>query len=116
MLKGIRSPGLPTESLDTLKGRNDPKAVRAAATEMEAVFVHEMLKAMRKAMPAQTTSGLGSSVYTTLFDIELSRLIAERGIGLKEAIVREIEGKTPRGTEDTSGDATDGIAAKRKGA
>jgi len=77
-------------SIESLKGRNDPESVKAAAKEMETLFAYELIKAMRKTAGQSSKNGLGGDVYTSLFDMELARLFAERGIGIKEMLLRGI--------------------------
>lgn len=55
--------------------------IRKAAREMEALFAYEMLKAMH-AGASLAGGGLGGETYMTLFELELSRIMAERGLGL----------------------------------
>jgi len=89
----VQGATLPARSVEEYRGRTDPQAIKAVAQEMEAMFAYELLKAMRAASDTSSKSGLGSDTYTSLFDMELSRLIAKRGIGLKEMMLKGIENK-----------------------
>lgn len=73
--------------LENLRGRKDTEAIKIAAKEMESLFVYELIKAMRQAS-GESSKGMGSDVYTSLFDMELARLMAERGLGLKEMLLK----------------------------
>lgn len=74
-------------NIEDLKGRKDPEALQAAAKELEALFAYEMIKAMRGTTEA-TKGGFGKDAYMSLFDTELSRIFADRGLGLKELLLK----------------------------
>lgn len=66
-------------------------ALKAVAKEMEAMFVYQMLKAMRETTNSGFFGkGLGNETYTSLFDMELARLFAERGLGLQNMLIEEL--------------------------
>ncbi len=83
-------PSANLNSLESLKGRNDPEAIKAVAKELESLFAYELIKAMRKTIGESSKKGLGSDVYTSIFDMELARLCAEKGFGIKEMLLRNI--------------------------
>ncbi len=72
--------------------RDPQKQVRAVAKEFEALFINELLKEMDKTLSdgffGKSFSG---SVYQSLFEMSLSRLIAERGTGLSDMLVRALK-------------------------
>jgi murein DD-endopeptidase MepM/ murein hydrolase activator NlpD len=103
---------LPARSIEEYRGRTDPGAIKAVAQEMEAMFAYELLKAMRATSDASSKSGLGPNTYTSLFDMELSKLIAKRGIGLKDMLLKGIEKKAAT-TEKNAGEKT--VATERGG-
>lgn len=74
-------------AIEDLKGRKDPEALQAAAKELEALFAYEMIKAMRETTET-TKDGFGKDAYMSLFDTELSRIFADRGLGLKDVLLR----------------------------
>lgn len=78
-------------NIETLRGRKDPEAVKIVAREMESLFAYELLKAMRQ--DQESTEGLGKGLYQSLFDMELARLMADRGLGLKEILLKGLERK-----------------------
>lgn len=88
------SPGY-SRSIEDLKGRNDPEAVKAVAKEMEALFAYEMIKAMRETTSSDSDKGLGGGTYLSLFDMELSKLFAERGLGLQEILLKGLNREIP---------------------
>jgi murein DD-endopeptidase MepM/ murein hydrolase activator NlpD len=67
---------------------------------MESLFAYEMVKAMRAtAGGAASGKGFGGDVYGSMFDMELARVIASRGLGLQEILLRGIGGGKPTGSE-----------------
>ncbi len=83
-------------NIEDLKGRKDPEAVQAAAKELEALFAYEMIKAMR-ATTAPTKSDFGKDAYMSLFDTELSRIFADRGLGLKDVLLKGLNRLAAKG-------------------
>ncbi|MCL1925789.1 MAG: peptidoglycan DD-metalloendopeptidase family protein [Syntrophorhabdaceae bacterium] len=90
---GLHATDFSGQRLESLRGRKDAEAIKAAAREMESLFAYEMIKAMRAASgtSAAGTNGLGGEMYGSLFDMELGRLMASRGLGLQEMIMRGME-------------------------
>ncbi|MGB9716295.1 MAG: peptidoglycan DD-metalloendopeptidase family protein [Thermodesulfovibrionales bacterium] len=78
-------------NIEEYRGRNDPGAVKAVAKEMEALFVYELIKAMRETANINKEDGLGKDVYQGMFDMELARLLSERGLGLQDLLLREFK-------------------------
>jgi murein DD-endopeptidase MepM/ murein hydrolase activator NlpD len=127
--EAIAGANTPLRSIEEYRGRNDPEAIKAVAQEMEAMFAYELLKAMRATSNAPSQSGLGANTYTSLFDMELSKLIAKRGIGLKNMLLKGIEkqmavspetsmeksrSQEMRKPDEDKSIATDGAAALQK--
>ncbi len=69
---------------------NDPAAIKAAAQQFEALFLQQMLKAMRDATPQD---GLFDSdqtrMYQSLLDQQLAQVMATRGNGMGLAAIIE---------------------------
>jgi Rod binding domain-containing protein len=66
--------------------------IKEVAKELEAVFSYQLIKEMRKMSESiSSENGLGSSTYTSLFDMEISKLFADSGLGLQDTIVRWLE-------------------------
>ncbi len=101
-LSGIQQPF--SGNLEALKGRKDPEAIKAAAKEMESLFVYEMLKVMREASGPSASGNFGSETYTSMFDMELSKVIAQRGLGLADMLARGI---TPKKTNQAPAPPSD---------
>ncbi len=63
---------------------------KQVAKDMESIFALQLLKVMRETSESMSTEkkGPGHDTYMSMFDIELSKLFAEKGLGLQDAIVR----------------------------
>lgn len=83
-----------TGDIEELRNRKDPAAVKAVAKEMESLFVYEMLKVMRESSGTSSSGSLGSDTYTSMFDMELSKVISQRGLGLADMIAKEMPATT----------------------
>ncbi len=73
-----------------INSRDDFKEV---AKEMESLFAYQLLKVMR-----ETTNSLsnekkenGHDIYMSMFDMEVSKLFVDRGMGLQDAIIKWLE-------------------------
>lgn len=83
-------------NLEELKHRKDPEAVKAAAKELEAFFAYEMIKAMRETVNETSKNSFGRDTYMSMFDMELARLFADRGLGLKEMLLKGLNRKAQK--------------------
>lgn len=72
--------------IEEYRGRKDPAAMKAVAREMEALFAYEMIKVMRETSDVSSKGGMGMDTYMSLFDQEISRMFAERGLGLQNML------------------------------
>ncbi|RTR04390.1 flagellar assembly peptidoglycan hydrolase FlgJ [Halomonas nitroreducens] len=86
---------LDVQGLERLKHSTRPgEGLDAAAKQFEALFVQMMMKSMRDAVPS---SGLLDSrqteFYQELLDKQWSQGIAERGMGLAERLVAQLDGR-----------------------
>ncbi|TXI88741.1 MAG: flagellar assembly peptidoglycan hydrolase FlgJ, partial [Burkholderiaceae bacterium] len=88
------NPAFDTKSLDGLRHAardNSPESIKAAATQFEALFVNMMLKSMRQAGGQDGMfDSEQSKTYTAMLDQQLSQKIASRGLGLADALVRQM--------------------------
>lgn len=92
-------------SLDTLKlkagGSESPQALRAAAKQMEGIFVQVMLKSMRDAgFKDGLMRSQASEMYTSMHDQQLAQDLAQKSqLGFADMIVRQMggEGEDPPG-------------------
>jgi murein DD-endopeptidase MepM/ murein hydrolase activator NlpD len=67
--------------------------LRAVAKEFEALFLSYMLNVMRETVDESglTEKGPGASIYTELFDQEVSRSLATRGaLGISDMLIRRL--------------------------
>jgi flagellar protein FlgJ len=98
-------------SVEALKreARADPqKALRAAASQFEALMMQMMLKSMREAADASGSSdSQDTKMYRSMLDQQLGVALAKRGIGLADIMVRQLGGSAA--PED--GAAVEGAAA-----
>jgi len=92
-------PGIQPGAVEKSVGKQDPESIKKVAKDMEALFAYEMIKAMRATTGESTKSGLGNDTYTTMFDLELSKLFAERGLGLQAMLTKGISGASKTGKE-----------------
>ncbi len=88
-------PAFDVRSLDTLKreaGRQSPGALKAAAKQMEGIFVQMMMKSMRDAtFKSDLLSSQSSEMYTAMHDQQVAQNIAGSGqLGFADLIVRQL--------------------------
>lgn len=80
--------------LDDLKrtARDSPdKALKAAATQFEALFMNMILKSMRDAVPKDgLMSSSAGETYTGMLDQQLSQKLAGKGTGLADMLVKQL--------------------------
>jgi flagellar protein FlgJ len=83
-----------SKSLDGLKQSakdNSPESIKAAAKQFEALFMNMMLKSMRQAGGQDGAfDNEQTRTYTSMLDQQLSQSMANRGIGLADALVRQL--------------------------
>lgn len=79
--------------------------LRAAARDLEAVFVQQMFKAMRETVPAEglMSGGSGEEMFTSLMDQHLADQVPHRTpSGLAEAVYRQLRGAAGIPEESTA--------------
>ena len=85
---------LDTRSLDGLKRaahESPDKALKAAATQFEALFMNMILKNMRDSLPKDgLTSSSAGDTYTGMLDQQLSQKLAGKGTGLADMLVKQL--------------------------
>lgn len=83
-----------SKGLDELKQsarEKSPDALKAAAKQFEALFMNMMLKSMRQAESKDSPfENEQSRMYTSMLDQQLSQNMSGRGIGLADALVRQL--------------------------
>jgi flagellar protein FlgJ len=85
---------LDTNSLGDLKQSaksGSPEALKGAATQFESMFINMMMKSMRDATPQDgMTDSQDTKTFTGMLDQQMSQKLAKRGIGLADALVRQL--------------------------
>jgi flagellar protein FlgJ len=75
----------------------DPQALRKVADQLEAVFVTEMFKAMRAAVPegGLGNGGAGEEIFTSMMDAHIAESSPRHGArGIAAAITRQLGGRS----------------------
>ena len=89
------------QGLDKLKleAKQTPqKALKAAAQQFEAVFLNMMLKSMRDATPQNGMfDSQQTQTFTAMLDQQLAQSMSKRGIGLADAMVKQLSRYVPPG-------------------
>ncbi len=85
---GNTGPGSRNEKI-----QNQREDIKKVAREMESLFAYQLLKVMRETSTPDSTGNTmsGQDTYMSLFDMEVSRLFAERGLGLQSAIINWLD-------------------------
>lgn len=97
-------------SLDALKlkaANNGPQALKAAAQQMEGLFVQMMLKSMRDAsIKDDALHSPATDMYTSMHDQQLAQDIAQKSqLGFAGMIVRQMGGESAPPTADIAAPA-----------
>ncbi|MBC7404986.1 MAG: flagellar assembly peptidoglycan hydrolase FlgJ [Cytophaga sp.] len=83
-----------SKGLDDLKQsakNNSPDALKSAAKQFEALYMNMMLKSMRQASSQDSPfDNEQSRMYTSMLDQQFSQNMASRGMGLADALVRQL--------------------------
>lgn len=80
--------------LRTSARQNSPEALKGAAKQFEALFMNMVLKSMREATPQEGLfDSQQSRMYTSMLDQQLSQTLASRGVGLADALFRQLSTK-----------------------
>ena len=89
----------------------DPKAaVRAAAGQFESVFMGQMLKAMREAVPKSGMwDGPAQSTYTDMLDQQMTQTLSGRPGGLADVIARQLTRQIGGAAPPAAGAGSSGI-------
>lgn len=83
--------GADMSALRRAVNQNSPEALKAVAQQFEALLVNMMIKSMREATPKDSLfNNEQTRLYTTMLDQRLSQDFAKRGIGLADALVRQL--------------------------
>ena len=93
-LSSIRSNEQHTERTSERVKNNDlSKEHKKAAEEMESLFALQLIKTMRETVKSlsEDNKSSGNDTYMSMFDIEISKLFAKRGMGLQDSILNWME-------------------------
>lgn len=104
----LDQPAFDVRSLDTLKreaGRQTPGALKAAAKQLEGVFVQMMMKSMRDAtFKDDLLHSQSAEMYTSMHDQQVAQDIAGSGqLGFADLIVRQLGGESDAPAVSTPG-------------
>ena len=107
-----------TKGLDDLKQsakNNAPDALKSAAKQFEALFMNMMLKSMRQAGGQDSPfDNEQSKMYTSMLDQQLSQNMSNRGMGLADALVRQLSNNAVSQALQADG-ASPGVTNKMRG-
>ncbi|MBI4764764.1 MAG: rod-binding protein [Deltaproteobacteria bacterium] len=92
--------GNPADSVDKDLSKD---RLKGAVKDLEALFFYEILKEMRQSTQGGFLGkGMGNDLYGSLFDMEMAKLFAGRGLGLGQIILKQIERRGENGPENPS--------------
>ena len=87
---GIGSYGLTKSKLEKLNSTGNQEEMEKVAQELESVFIYELLKVMRNTVKISDKEQDAFCNYNTIIDMELSKVLSERGFGLKNYILEAL--------------------------
>ena len=113
---GIGSDGVDVAALRRSGKADSPEALRAAAHQFEGLFMNMVMKSMRDATPQDSAfDSQHSRMYTSMLDQKISDNFSKRGMGLADALMRQLSnnaaGPTLPGLEGAAGAAPLSAAA-----
>lgn len=74
--------------------QESPEALKASAQQFESLFINMMLKSMRQATAAAgQEQSQDTQLYTSMLDQQLSQTMSQRGIGLADLMLRQLQRK-----------------------
>jgi flagellar protein FlgJ len=87
----IASDGADVTALRRSGKADSPEALRAAAQQFEGLFMNMMMKSMRDATPQDGPfDSQQSRMYTSMLDQKISDNFSKRGMGLADALMRQL--------------------------
>ena len=87
----ISSDGADFPALRRAGKADSPEALRAAARQFEGLFMNMVMKSMRDATPQDSPfDSQQSRMYTSMLDQKISDKFAQRGMGLADALMRQL--------------------------
>lgn len=80
-----------TAALQRTAKQNSPEALKSVAKQFEALFMNMIMKSMREASPQDgAMDSQQSRMYTSMLDQQISQNMASRGIGLADALFKQL--------------------------
>lgn len=78
---------------ESVKDTERSSQYKKVAEEMESLFAYQLIKTMRETANTLTADekSNGHDTYMSMFDIEISKLFAKRGMGLQDSIMNWLE-------------------------
>ena len=102
------------------QAKTSPKAaLAAAATQFEALFMQQLLKSMRQALPQDGMfASETSKTYTAMFDQQIAQQMSKKGIGLAKMLERQLAPALDAGdaTAPSGGAKTGAVVSTRDAA
>ena len=111
---GIASDGADLSALRRSGKADSPEALRAAARQFEGLFMNMVMKSMRDATPQDSPfDSQQSRMYTSMLDQKISDKFAQRGMGLADALMRQLtnNASAPTLPETEAGSAASTVSA-----
>jgi flagellar protein FlgJ len=91
LASAVAADGTDLAALKQAAGKSSPEALKAAAQQFEALFMNMVMKSMRNATPSDSPfDSEQSRMYTSMLDQKISEGFAKRGIGLADALMRQL--------------------------
>jgi flagellar protein FlgJ len=117
---GIASDGADLSALRRSGKADSPEALRAAAQQFEGLFMNMVMKSMRDATPQDSPfDSQQSRMYTSMLDQKISDNFSKRGMGLADALMRQLSnnaaGPTLPGQEAGAAAAAPASPARQTG-
>ena len=116
----IGSDGGDVSALRRTSKTDSPEALRRAAQQFEGLFMNMVMKSMREATPQDSPfDSQQSRMYTSMLDQKISDKFAQRGMGLADALMRQLSNNAggatlPAGLESAAA-ATAAVPVKPTG-
>ena len=116
----IASDGADVSALRHSGKADSPEALRAAAQQFEGLFMNMVMKSMRDATPQDSPfDSQQSRMYTSMLDQKISDNFSKRGMGLADALMRQLSnnaaGPTLPGQDAGAATATAAAPVKQTG-
>ena len=79
--------------VEGIKNSERSSQYKKVAEDMESLFAFQLIKTMRETASTLTADkkSSGHDTYMSMFDIEISKLFAKRGLGLQDSIINWLE-------------------------